>query len=446
MVGGVAEVISFYNMFAPGMSVGVAVSGGADSVCLLHVLVELAPRWNLRLRVLHLDHRLRGEESRGDAQFVEALAARLGLPFETLAEDVAAAVDNLEQAARHARRRFFREAIEAGRVERVALGHTRNDQAETVLFRFLRGSGTAGLAGMRPVTRDGFVRPLLEVTRSQVEEYLRGRGIQWREDASNRDPRFARNRIRHQLLPALTGEWNPALVETLAAMARVAGDEEDYWRAEIERLAVGVLEERDGAIVVDSRKLAALPRALARRLIRRGIEVVKGDLRSIDVRHVDAILALAGEAERHGRLRAPGVDVMKSFNWLRLAAPGAHPRPEYSIAAPAPGRYCFPGGEIEISGKVNEPMELRNWRPGDAYDPAGKGSARKIKELFQQARVPLWERAGWPVLAAGGKLVWAGEFGAAAQSFTVVWRRAGLRRPPGEKTANPAPCVGRPNK
>ncbi len=428
------------------MPVGVAVSGGADSVCLLHVLVELAPRWNLRLRVLHFDHRLRGEESRQDARFVKALAARLGLPFEARAEDVAAAADNLEQAARHARRRFFREAIEAGRVDRVALGHTRNDQAETVLFRFLRGSGTAGLAGMRPVTRDGFVRPLLEVTRGQVEEYLRSRGIQWREDASNRDLRFARNRIRHQLLPALAGEWNPALVETLAGMARVAGDEEDYWRGEVERQAAQILEEKDGAVVVDSRRLAELPRGLSRRLIRRAIEIVKGDLRSIDVRHVDAILGLAGETEGHGRVRAPGVDVMRSFEWLRLAAPGAHGRPEFSIAVPAPGRYRFAGGEVEILGKVNEPMELRNWRPGDTFDPAGRIPARKIKELFQEVRVPLWERARWPVLSAGGKLVWAGEFGSAAQSFTVVWRRAGLSWPPEEKTANPPPCVGRPNK
>ncbi len=149
----VAELIRRHAMFERGQRVGVAVSGGADSVCLLHVLVELAPRWDLRLSVLHLDHRLRGEESRGDAEFVRALAARLGLPFH--AEEAGSlAGDNLEQAARRARRAFFLRLLADRRLDRVALGHTRSDQAETVLYRFLRGAGTAGLAGMRPVTRE----------------------------------------------------------------------------------------------------------------------------------------------------------------------------------------------------------------------------------------------------------------------------------------------------
>jgi len=146
MVSRIERTIERYHMFQPGQSVGVAVSGGADSVCLLHVLLELAPRWDLRLSVLHLDHGLRGEESRGDARFVRELAGRLGLPVCIREVQVAAAPDNLEQAARKARLAFFRERIASGAVERVALGHTRSDQAETVLFRFLRGSGTAGLA------------------------------------------------------------------------------------------------------------------------------------------------------------------------------------------------------------------------------------------------------------------------------------------------------------
>ncbi|MDP2997359.1 MAG: tRNA lysidine(34) synthetase TilS [Bryobacterales bacterium] len=407
----VAGFISRHNMFAPGMPVGVAVSGGADSVCLLHVLAELAPRWALKLRVLHLDHRLRGEESREDAGFVAGLAARLGLPFELRELDVGLAADNLEQAARRARRDFFLEAISAGRVQRVALGHTRDDQAETVLYRFLRGSGTAGLAGMRPVTREGLVRPLLGATRAEVEEYLRSKGIGWREDSSNRDLRFRRNRIRHQLLPALAGEWNPALGETLAGVARVAADEEEYWRGEVDRLAGEVFTYSPPEVVMDGGRLGALAPAVARRLIRRAIETVKGDLRSIDVRHVEAILGLSGRAGGHGRVQAPGVDVMRSFQWLRLTPAGSRSRPEFAIAISAPGRYAFPGGEVEISGEIGAPLELRNWRPGDAYRPAGASRARKIKEMFQDARIPLWRRGAWPVLTADGRIVWAAEFG-----------------------------------
>ena len=241
MLSRVAEPIRRYRMFEPGQHIGVAVSGGADSVCLLHVLLELATQWRLRLTVLHLNHGLRGEESREDERFVRGLAARLGLPAIIRAVDVAAdaaqSSDNLEQAARRARLSFFREQLAAGDMARIATGHTSNDQAETVLFRFLRGSGGAGLAAIRPVTREGLVRPLLNARRADVEEFLRARGLCWREDSSNASLQFARNRIRRQLLPQLAKEWNPALAETLHRAADWALAEEEYWDAEIGRLS-----------------------------------------------------------------------------------------------------------------------------------------------------------------------------------------------------------------
>ena len=138
---------------------------------------------------------------------------------------------NLEQNARRARLAFFREAIASGAVERVAVGHTRSDQAETVLFRLLRGAGTAGLAGARPMTSDGIVRPLIDVERAEVEAFLTSRGIEWREDSTNASRRFARNRIRHELLPQLSRDWNPAIVDALARTADQAAADEDYWRA-----------------------------------------------------------------------------------------------------------------------------------------------------------------------------------------------------------------------
>ncbi|MBI4875750.1 MAG: tRNA lysidine(34) synthetase TilS [Acidobacteria bacterium] len=395
-------------MFAPGMSVGVAVSGGADSVCLLHVLRELAPRWNLHLRVLHLDHKLRGEASREDARFVAALAAELGLPFELREADVAAAAGNLEQAARRARRSFFLDALAAGRVQRVALGHTRNDQAETVLYRFLRGAGTAGLAGMLPVTADGLVRPLLATPRAEVEEHLRARNLIWREDASNQDLRFDRNRIRHSLLPSLAVEWNPALADILAGMARVAADEEEYWRQEIDRTAGEVLLVEPRAVVIDVRRLAALPRAVARRLVRQAIERVKGDLRSIDVRHIEAVLALAARTEGHGRAQIPGVHLVRSFEWLRLAPAAARFNQGFSLLVDAAGLYAIPSGEIEVRGEIEAALHLRNWRPGDALKGAGK-----IKDLFQEKRIPIWKRNSWPVLEdEKDRIVWARQFGA----------------------------------
>ena len=171
--------------------------------------VACSREFDLRLQVLHLNHNLRGDESRGDAEFVRLLAATLQLPCTMREANFADSIGNLEQEAREARLAFFREMISSGLVDRVALGHTRSDQAETVLFRFLRGSGTAGLAGIRPVTADGIVRPLFDVERTDVEGFLRERSISWREDSTNRSRRFARNRIRHELLPQLERDWNP---------------------------------------------------------------------------------------------------------------------------------------------------------------------------------------------------------------------------------------------
>ena len=164
--------------------------------------------------------------------------------FHRASAHIAAAKDNLEQAGRRARRAFF-----AGlKSDRVALGHTRDDQAETVLFRLLRGSGLRGLAGIYPVTESGYIRPLIDVTRDDVVEFLRGRGIEWREDSSNRDPRFARNRIRRSLLPQLARDWNPRIGESLAQLASLAHDEERWWRSYIDDLSAGILLERGGGI------------------------------------------------------------------------------------------------------------------------------------------------------------------------------------------------------
>lgn len=476
MLDRITQTIDRHRMLAPGQKVGVAVSGGADSVCLLHILLELAPRWDLRLAVLHLNHRLRGGESQQDAEFVGRLAARLGLPFHLREVDLAgwnlgpaggAAAswglnqggcptspgnleqaahpilpDNLEQAARNARLAFFRETIESGAVDSVAVGHTRSDQAETVLFRFLRGSGTAGLAAIRPVTPEGVVRPLLEVGRDELEQFLRERGIPWREDSTNASPQFARNRIRHGLLPQLASQWNPRIRETLSNIADWAQAEESYWAAEIDRLAAGRLLERDGAVFVRVDSLADLPLAAARRLVRRAIERAKGDTRGVDFHHVAAVLAMAATSQGSGRLQVPGLDILRSFQWLRFGPSGtrAVEKRNYRVPAAVPGTVRVPGTEVEICleliekpetsggsdcvynnevgcldwGSLSGSLEVRNWRPGDQYQPVGSTGKKKIKTLFQQARIPLWERGQWPALIDGASIVWVRRFGAAA--------------------------------
>ena len=389
MLDAVRKSITRYNMLAPGTRAAVAVSGGPDSVCLLHALAELAPELGISLAIAHFNHKMRGADSDEDQRFVERLAARLDVPFHCESAGAEAHEGNLEQAARRARRSFFLRLIEAVHAHRVAVGHTRDDQAETVLFRLMRGSGLAGLAGVLPVTADGIVRPLIGVTRAQVLEYLRERGIPWREDASNREPRFARNRIRHALLPQLAQDWNPNLSESLAHLADLAYEEERVWLDIVNRLAAEVLERRAGGIEFTCASVQRLPIALARRLLRRAIAEARGDLRRIEFAHVETVLELAVRTSGSGKRRLPGLTAQRSFDWVRLAppsavetlgeteltVPGTHPIPGdnaiIQLELTSRKSAAHPCGTLKATelcvAQTSAPLVLRGWRPGDRY-------------------------------------------------------------------------------
>lgn len=434
MTGRVAATLDRYGMIQPATGLGVAVSGGADSVFLLHVLHEL----KLAAAVVHVNHRLRGEESAGDAAFVRQLADALGLPV--LIHEGTVPEGNVEQEARRVRYRFFDDLIAAADnpVTVIATGHTLDDQAETVLYRFLRGSGTAGLSGIRPVTANRIIRPLIEIRREEIREWLRMREIGWREDSSNKDTTFARNRIRLQHLPVLTASLNPALPEVLAATAQWSLDEEDYWTVEMDRLEQIHLTYGPGGETAFLRTdpLLSLGTAQQRRLLRRAIERIRGDLRAIDFRHVEGIRILTQSWEGSGRLQIPGIDVYRSFDWLRLGPQGYDGRVErdFEQTLEVPGVTRNPERHIVIDVKLsdqnavyNDHVEgldrdlcsgspvLRNWRPGDSYQPVGRGSAEKVKTLFQEFRIPLWERRTWPVIAQGNSILWTRKFGIACE-------------------------------
>jgi tRNA(Ile)-lysidine synthase len=443
----VLATIERYSMLEGCRRVGAAVSGGADSVCLLHVLHELAPRLGVTIHVLHLDHGLRGAASAGDAGFVRELAVSLGLPVHSEAVDLRSSTGNLEQAGRSARREFFLRLCSEGVIDRIATGHTRSDQAETVMYRLLRGSGTAGLAGILPVTAEGFVRPLLDCSRADVEAYLRDNGLAWREDATNRDRVFVRNRIRHELMPVLVRDYNPSVQEVLAATASVARDEEEFWERWTRTTADKLFIRKPAAVILEVSELLHLHPAEARRVLRRGIREVKSDLRGIEILHVEAILGLAHQADGHGRIQAPGIDVFRSFEWLRIGRPETRTRFERDYAwAATLSDASFLLGDTAICLEIQEqdassvkhyneradeldaeriggPLELRNWHPGDEFQPVGR-SRTKIKTLFQEARVPIWERHRWPVLVSGSEIIWTREFGA-AEAFVARTPPAG---------------------
>ncbi len=449
MLDTVSKTMSRYSMLRPGERVVAAVSGGPDSVCLLHVLKTLAPRIGFELAgVAHFNHKLRAEASDADQAFVAELAQRLGLPFHLASG--APGAGNLEQEARRARRAFFSALIDSRKADRIALGHTRDDQAETVLLRLARGSGLSGLAGILPVTEEGFVRPLFDVFRAEVEAYLRQHASLWREDHTNADLQFARNRIRREVLPALKTGFNPRVAESLAQLAEIARDEEAWWTEETRRLADRLcIRSQEGiekdAIELRAAELSALPPALSRRLVRYALAQIRGDLRRIEFQHIEKVRELAASRVGAGRARLPGVTVTRSFDWIRLAAQPVAPLAIRQIRPPE--SHHVPGSHLSISFEVIEKtektpdheslspygtlkgelcwnsmtasLELRSWQTGDSYRPLGHRRAYRLKELFENQRVPSWRRTNWPILlsrALGGpqRIVWAREFGVAS--------------------------------
>lgn len=436
----VREIILRYNMLERGNRVAVAVSGGADSLCLFLSLRALAGELGIVLSVAHFNHKLRGEASEGDRAFVEEIAKRAGVSYYVADEDVTLRKGNLEQEARRARREFLTGLIHKGVADRVALGHTLDDQAETVLFRVLRGTAGTGLAGIHPVNREGFIRPLLNVRRVDVEEFLNKRQAVWREDTSNQERRFARNRIRHELLPHLEQQWNPGLRESLAHLADVAFEEERYWAAKTAKLARRWFHTpAPGEVEVPIEALRNFARGVQRRLLRRAIEQAKGDLLGLDFDHVDAALELVLRRQGEGRIHLPGLQIERSFGWLRfgplkMQAPevvhltmcGSYHAPDGSLLRlevlkqePSQIGEMGNGATLKAAGVdlrlINRELELRGWRRGDRYRPVGHAGDVKIRDLFQMFKVPSWRRFRWPIVTDGSRIIWAKQFGVAAE-------------------------------
>lgn len=446
----VVQTINRYSMLDRRDRVGVAVSGGADSVFLLHALAALAPDRELSLAVLHVNHHLRGDESDGDERFARDLAARLALPFHSMSGPVREG--NLEQEARDIRRHLLEGARRELRLARIALGHTRTDQAETVLFRLLRGSGICGLAAIPP-RNQSTVRPLLDLSRMEIRDYLSEAGLPWREDSTNRNQRFVRNRLRLRTLPVLQRTYNPNLEEALAGTAELSRAEEEYWAEQMESLCRQMATQTAWGIEVDVKTLANQHLAVRRRVIRHLISRVKGSLRSVDRQHIEAVLAIVESRHGHDRVNIPAVDVIRSFDQLLLTDPEVMRRERhYSVQVEfgSPCQIPFGTGELRLtiaektsricatvedgSGCNGEEafldsdaicpaastgdLTVRNWQPGDQLQLVGQGSAVKVKSLFQEHKIALWRRKHWPVLVASKEIVWVRGFGV-AQRFAA---------------------------
>lgn len=437
------QFVRTHELICPGDRVGVAVSGGADSTALLRALLELRSELGCVLSVIHLHHGLRGVEADADAAFVQQLAEAHGLPMHFERADVAAYARekklSLEAAGRRARIRYFAALQRQGALDKVATAHTADDQAETVLLKLLRGAGTRGLAGIFPAAEQAgtfLVRPLLGNTRAEVEHYLKALQQSWREDSSNRSPEFLRNRVRHELLPLLERDYNPAIRESLNITAEIAREEQNFWDVIIGNL-LRDLQAENG--MLDAISFRALHVALQRRALK-ALAPAALDFEHIERAREFIVAAQAGQRQIARGLELRLIRESSGAQWfafadelgsgspysLGLALPGEvqlpSPRNSRLVARLSPSATFGTALDPVLAGRV---LTVRNWRPGDRFHPIGRGDA-KFKDFFQQLKVPAAARATWPVVELEGEIVWvlglpvAAKFAAAGNSGFVI--------------------------
>ena len=425
-----------------GSRVLVALSGGADSVALLHLLRELERDGRLVLAgAAHLNHLLRGADADEDEAFCAALAARLNLPFVSERIDVGELARrqkrSVEDAARIARYAFLERAAERLGADVIAVAQTRDDQAETFLLRLLRGSGTRGLGGIRP--RAGrVIRPLLDTSRSELRQYLAERADSFREDASNSDVAILRNRVRHEVIPLLQSRFSPAITDVLARDAALAQQDEDFLRQEaIERARQIVLtsdSESDEGLQIDARALKKTPRALSSRVAHDVLCHLAGS-RPVSFDHVQQLLALADEEPGHAAVSLPGQYAVRQGDVILLRrgrGPGRPTANPFAFLLSIPGevvsashgwtiaaevqatdlavkrRYSAKGPEVAVAaGALRLPLGIRNRRPGDRFHPIGAPGARKLQDFMVDRKVPRSDRDSLPlVVDANDRIVW----------------------------------------
>ena len=431
------------KLLKAGDRVAVAVSGGADSVALLRMLLELRAELGIVLFVAHFNHQLRGADSDADERFVVELARQHDLPCFCGRGDVREHAEShklsIEHAARELRYQWLTELARREKLDAIATAHNSDDQAETVLMKFLRGAGTRGLAGIHAVhTGHGsrIIRPLLETPRREIEGYLSALNQPWREDHSNLNTQHTRNRIRHELLPLLERDYNPNLRQLLSETADVSAEEEAEWEARAGQYVNHwhkderrmLLDDQPGCVPWKfSRESVALQRRAIRCFLERhGIAVGFQQIESVRLcgRSGPSIVNLPSgwRAQRDGswlELVPPSAaaeeeEAVRSYEYF-LFLEGHCGIPELGITLRATivvaKRAVLepPGSLLKLIG-LGHPLLVRNWLPGDRFRPAHSGSEKKLKELFSDKHIPADQRPLWPVVLSGAQIVWVRGF------------------------------------
>ena len=418
-------------MLSRGDRVLVAVSGGMDSVVLLDILAQLAVGWSLTLTLAHLDHGLRNG-SKEDAEFVESLAEAYGLRIEAKAANL---IDyeahrglGAEGAARAVRHAFLLQTAEQTGANRIALGHTASDRAETILFRLARGTGPSGLAGIRPV-RDRFIRPLIDLRREEIEAYARSRALAWRDDPSNQDLRFSRNRIRHRVLGELE-QINPRTVEALCRSSELIAEVSAAADLLVHEVWPNIVQaETPSEIVLIRPAFNEQAPQLRPLLLREAIRRIRGGLDGIDHGHIRAACDLIASSSAHAHVDLPGfplriqAEAVVLATELPLRVEGTMPvdlgrthLPELGVtidlriaeredsdgSAPSPASNA----EVADADRIDFPLHVRTRRPGDRFTPLGMERPAKLKDFLINQHVPFYDRDRIPLLCDRSRILW----------------------------------------
>nr|HID58839.1 tRNA lysidine(34) synthetase TilS [Desulfobacterales bacterium] len=436
----VDTTIRRYSMLEKGEIVVIGVSGGPDSVALLHALIALSDLWSLRLVVAHLNHGLRGEEADRDADFVGQLAAQLHISCEIEKRDVIRYRSDhglsLEEAARVVRYDFLDSVAAKYSADKIALGHQANDNAESILIHLMRGSGPKGLSGIPPVREGRIIRPLIEVTREEICDFLKEKNLRYTTDTSNADLKYLRNRVRHDLIPHMKDHFNSKIVQNLNRLSCILREEESFWEDEIDsilrRLTVA---QKENSLTISVPKLLRLHDAVIRRVVREAVKLTKGDLRRFGLRDIDSVIRLVRSHRSSTRIQLPG-GLYASRDRDRLAFSVGLPQDrllfDYRIDSPGTVRVREIDTVIELSyvdiseitnlknpgpktglfdaDSVRFPIRLRNWIPGDRFQPLGMKGTQKVKAFFTNNKVPLVQRYRCPIFLCGEKIIWVGGY------------------------------------
>ncbi len=429
-LGKIRKTVDSFGMIAPGDVIVAGVSGGSDSMALLFAL------WDLRefypgtdVIVSHVNHGLRGAESDEDAEFVREAARRLGFPFECVRVDTEGFRKkhglSLEDAARELRYGFFSDILTKHSAQRIATAHTLNDQAETVIMRLIRGSGSQGLAGIRPSVGN-IIRPLINVAKHEVLEYLRSKGESWREDSTNSSDEFLRNRVRNELIPLLES-YNPAVEQVLSRVAAVCATEADFISAEAEKRFGKIARVVAGGVLGDAEELLREPAAIRFSVMRKSILAAKGDLNSVSAKHLFSIDEVLRSEESSSEINLPGRVVfhvghgvfffvreekLREFPRTEIKTHGTHTisrdlevtvelTDDASLWGAADVGYFTPE-------KVGFPVTLRSFSEGDRFVPLGMKGAKKLKDFFIDEKIPRFLRKKVPVFETRDGIIWVG--------------------------------------